>query len=53
MNTPESNPARALAARLIVGIIGGVLVYIALPASSEYAGWWEASSHVPLILGTL
>jgi hypothetical protein len=49
-HTLESNPVRAFVARIIVGIVGGVLVFVALPAV-PYDSWWAASSPVPLVLG--
>ena len=49
-HTLDSNPVRAFVARLVIGIVGGVLVYVALPAA-PYDSWWSASSPLPLVLG--
>jgi len=47
----ESNPARALAARAVVGCIGALLVYFALPTPLQSDSWWSQTAHIPFVLG--
>lgn len=52
-NEPEAdkNPAMAIALRLIMGIVGGVIVYVTHPAGPLSSGWWENTAYVPFWLG--
>ncbi len=52
-HTFESNPAKALAARLIVGCIGGLLLFAALPVPLEISNWWEHTAHFAFIAGAI
>jgi hypothetical protein len=49
----ESNPAKALAARVIVGCLGGLIVYAALPTPLQSASWWEHTAHFPFVAGVI
>ena len=49
----SSNPGRAIAARIIVGCIGGLLIYSALPLSLEGSGWWDDTARLPFIGGVI
>ena len=51
--TLESNPVRVAAARVIVGVVGGALVYFSLPQSLEQSGWWSHVSSLPFAAGAL
>jgi hypothetical protein len=51
--TFESNPAKALAARLIVGCIGGVLLFASLPTPLDTSNWWEHTAHLLFIAGAI
>jgi len=50
-HTLESNPAKALAARVIIGCIGGVLLFAALPTPLDPSTWWEHTAHLVFIAG--
>ena len=47
----ESNPGKTLAARVVVGCIGGLLMYAALPSPIDIANWWQETAHIPFITG--
>jgi uncharacterized membrane protein YeaQ/YmgE (transglycosylase-associated protein family) len=49
--TMQSNPARAIAARIVVGAIGALLVYFALPNPIGVRTLWAESAFVPLAIG--
>lgn len=48
-----SNPATAVAARVVLMCIGGLLIYVALPSPIDSHAWWEGTSGVPFVLGVL
>jgi hypothetical protein len=49
----ESNPGRALAGRLVVACIGGLLVYVALPHPLDVNSWWDQTAGFPFIAGVI
>jgi cytochrome c oxidase assembly factor CtaG len=49
----ESNPGKALAARIVVFCIGGLLIYAALPTPMLGSNWWGNTAHIPFIAGAV
>jgi hypothetical protein len=49
--TMQSNPARTAAARLVVGCVGAVLIYVALPHPFDSQTWWRDAALPPLAAG--